>query len=232
MSILLTGSEGFIGKRLQKKLQGKVERIDFRLGLDLISCPLPNNIDVIYHLAAQTSVESSWYDPVFDSNNLRITARLVKEYPNAKIIYTASSATKDTSPYGFSKWASAEYIKNFHKNYVICTLPNVYGQKGGKSVVDIFKDNDEVTIYGDGGQTRSYVHVDDIVEALILAKDWEIGEYSLGDGKATTVSDLLRDGQLINIMPARKEAYEAVAPNTSPNWKPKINIIDYLNEKR
>ena len=56
-----------------------------------------------------------------------MTARIVKEYPEARIIYTASSATKETSPYGFSKWASGEYIKNFHKNYVICILPNVYG---------------------------------------------------------------------------------------------------------
>src|SRR3990167_8374704 len=224
MSILLTGSEGFIGKRLQKKLKGRVERIDFKLGLDLISCPLPDEIDIIYHLAAQTSVESSWYDPVFDSNNIRMTARLVKEYPDAKIIYTASAATPTTSPYGFSKWVAGEYIKNFHKNYVICTLPNVYGEKGGKSVVDIFNEQDEVAIYGDGEQTRSYVHVDDIVEALILAKDWDKGIWALGDGKATSVLELAK-GKKIKFTESRKEARESVLTNKTPNWPAKINVF-------
>lgn len=227
MSILVTGHKGFIGSRLFKKL--RAVGIDIKDGHSLITTELPTDIDFIYHLAAQSSVEASWHDPVHDMDNLRMTARLVKEYPNAKIIYAASSATPTTSPYGFSKWACAEYIKNFHENYIICTLPNIYGEKGGKSVVDIFKDNNEVVVYGDGGQTRSYVHVDDIVEALILAKDWETGEYYLGDGNGTTVLELLREGQSFKVMPSRQEAYEAVAPNTTPNWKPKISVFDYLN---
>ena len=224
-NILITGHKGMIGSRLFKKI--KAVGIDIKDGHNLITTELPKDIDIIYHLAAQTSVESSWSDPVFDSNNLRMTTRLVKEYPNAKIIYTASAATPTTSPYGFSKWASGEYIKNFHKNYVICVLPNVYGEKGGKSVVDIFKENDEVIIYGDGKQTRSYVYVDNIVEALILAKEWEKGEYSLGDGKATTVLELA-EGKKIKFAPARKEAREAVLENTTPNWKPKISVFDYM----
>lgn len=229
MQTLITGNLGMIGSRLFKKI--KAVGIDIKNGHNLITTELPKDIDIIYHLAAQSSVESSWQDPVHDMDNLRMTARLVKEYPNAKIIYTASAATPTTSPYGFSKWASGKYIKNFHKNYVICTLPNVYGERGGKSVVDIFKENDEVVIYGDGKQTRSYVHVDDIVEALILAKDWEVGEYSLGDGKATSVLELA-EGKKITFGFARKEAREAVLSNTTPfpnpNWSAKKNVFDYL----
>ena len=224
-NILVTGHKGFIGSRLFEEIGGI--GIDIKDGYNLITYGLPKNINIIYHLAAQSSVEASWHDPVHDMDNIRMTARLVKEYPDAKIIYTDSSATPTTSPYGFSKWASAEYIKNFHKNYVICTLPNVYGEKGGKSVVDIFKENDEVIIYGDGRQTRSYVHVDDIVEALILAGNWEVGEYFLGDGKVTKVLDIAK-GKKVSFAPARNEAYEAVALNTTPNWKPKIQLKDYL----
>ena len=227
-NILITGHLGMIGSRLFKKIKGGGNLpppfgVDIKDGHNLITTELPKDIDVIYHLAAQSSVEASWQDPVNDMDNIRMTARLIKEYPNAKIIYTASAAPWDSSPYGFSKWAAGEYIKNFHKNYVICVLPNVYGEKGGKSVVDIFKENDEVIIYGDGRQTRSYVHVDDIVEALILAKDWEMGEYFLGDGKATSVLDIAR-GKKIKFASARKEAREAVLPNITPNWKPKINL--------
>ena len=225
MQTLITGNLGMIGSRLFKKI--KAVGIDIKDGHNLITTELPKDIDVIYHLAAQSSVEASWHDPVYDMDNLRMTARIVKEYPKARIIYTTSSATKETSPYGFSKWASGEYIKNFHKNYVICILPNVYGEKGGRSVVDIFKENDEVTIYGDGSQTRSYIHVEDIVEALLLAKDWEVREYFLGDGKAVSVLELAK-GKDIKFAPARKEAYEAVPPNTTPNWRPKINVLDHL----
>ena len=184
-NILITGYRGMIGSRLFKKIGGI--GIDLKDGQNLITCDLPKDIDVIYHLAAQSSVEASWKDPVHDMDNLRMTARLVREYPNAKIIYTASAATPETSPYGFSKWASGQYIQNFHNNYVICMLPNVYGEKGGKSVIDIFKEQDEVIVYGNGMKTRSYVHVDDIVKGLILAKDWDKRFYCLGDGKATSV---------------------------------------------
>lgn len=225
MRILVTGSKGFIGSRLFKKLEAI--GIDIKDGYNLITCDLPKDIDVIYHLAAQSSVEASWHDPVNDMDNLRMTARLVKEYPEAKIIYVASAATPTTSPYGFSKWASAEYIKNFHDDYVICTLPNVYGEKGGRSVVDIFKGQKEVTIFGDGEQTRSYVHVDDIVEALTLAKDWAEGEYFLGDGKPIDVLTLAK-GKKLHFAPARKEARESVLENTTPNWKSKISVLNYL----
>ena len=225
MHILVSGHKGMIGSRLFEKVGGV--GIDIKEGHNLITTDLPKDIDIIFHLAAQSSVEASWQDPVHDMDNVRMTARLVKEYPKAKIIYTASSATKETSPYGFSKWAAGEYIKNFHKNYIICVLPNVYGEKGGKSVVDIFKENDEVTVYGDGKQTRSYIHVDDIVKALSLAIYWKKGKYYLGDGKATSVLQLA-DGKEIEFAPARKEAYEAVPFNTTPNWEPKINVFDYL----
>ena len=184
---------------------------------------------MIYHLAAQSSVEASWKDPVHDMDNIRMTARLVKEYPNARIVYANSCASMDkSSPYGFSKWAAGEYLKYFHTNYVNCIFPNIYGP-GSRSVVDIFKGQNEVTIYGDGEQTRDYVHVDDIVEGLVKAKDWEVCEYFLGSGKSLSVLDLAED-KYVNFAPARKEAREVIVPNTTPNWEPKIDVFSYLSD--
>lgn len=228
--ILITGHKGYIGSRLFNKIDGI--GIDIRNGNNLITTKLPKDIDIIYHLAAQSSVEASWEDPVHDMDNIRMIARLVKEYPKAKIVYTASAATPTTSPYGFSKWACAQYLRNFHSNHVICTLPNVYGG-GSKSVVDLFRGKYEVTIYGDGEQTRTYVHVDDIVEALILARDWELGDYTLGNGVVTSVLDLIQNRtppHVVKYAPARKEARESILRNTTPNWEPKISLSSYLNE--
>ena len=230
--ILITGDLGFIGSRLVPKIKGGAGGIDLRAGRNLLTCKLPNPADVhtVYHLAAQSSVEPSWQDPLHDLDNIRITARLVHAFPHAKIIYANSSAAteKPQSPYGFSKKASGEYIKLFHNNYVICTLPNVYGEEGGKSVVDIFKERDHVTIFGDGLQVRDYVHVDDIVEAFVKAKDWPKGEYTLGSGKGTTVLELAK-GKNIRFETARKEEREVILPNTTPDWKPEIDVIEYIH---
>jgi UDP-glucose 4-epimerase len=224
MQIVITGSEGFIGKLLSKQL--KAIGIDIRKGHDLLTCPLPY-ADVIYHLAAQSDVQASWDDPLHDLNNIRITARLAHEYPMAKIIYANSCASIDpASPYGFSKWASGEYLKKFHNNTVNCVFPNIYGP-GSRSVVDIFKSQEDVTIYGDGLQTRDYVHVDDIVDGLVLAKDWEPGTYFMGSGKSTKLIDLA-EGKYVTFEDARKEPHDVIVPNTTPNWKPKTNVLEYI----
>lgn len=224
---LITGGRGWIGTKLHKRIGGTV--IDIRDGLNLLSCPLPE-ADTIYHLASQSSVEASWSDPVHDADNLRMMVRLVKEYPKTKIIYANSAAALDQrSPYGFSKWAAAEYLKRFHTKYVICMLPNVYGE-GSRSVVDIFKGKDAVTIYGSGKHTRDYVHVDDIISALVKAAEWPIGEYQLGSGKATSVLELA-EGKEVLVGESRRESKSSVLKNNTPNWKPTINVIKYLHDE-
>lgn len=222
MRTLVTGHMGFIGKRLFASFVDVIG-IDLKEGKNLLTCDLPKDIGLIYHLAAQSDVVSSWEDPLHDLDNIRMTARLAHAYPRAKIIYANSCASMDrASPYGFSKGVSADYLKKFHDNVVNCVFPNVYGE-GSRSVVDIFKDKQEVTIFGDGNQTRDYVHVDDIVDGLLLAKYWDKGDYFMGSGKSTTVNELAQ-GKKITYAPPRKEAYEVTVPNTTPNWTPTINL--------
>lgn len=229
--ILVTGYKGFIGSLLFQKLVdggSDVVGIDVRDGQNLLTTELPKKIDIIYHLAAQSDVANSWIDPLHDLDNIRITARLVHAYPKAKIIYANSCASKDkSSPYGFSKWAAGEYLRQFHSNWVSCILPNIYGT-GSRSVVDIFKNSSHVTIYGDGRQTRDYVHVDDIIKALLKAQNWPTGVFSLGSGKSTTVLDLAR-GKRISFAETRKEAREVIVPNRTPDWKPIISVEEYLS---
>lgn len=223
--ILITGHRGFIGIQLYKKLVAI--GIDLREGHNLLTCDLPSDIDVIYHLAAQSDVVASWDDPVHDADNLRMAARLVKQYPNAKIIYANSCASLDPkSPYGFSKKVSGDYLAAFHNNTVNCIFPNIYGE-GSRSVVDIFKGKQDVAIYGDGNQSRDYVHVDDIVDGLIKAQDWPKGIYHMGSGINTTVNELAQ-GKNSTYLPARQEPYEVMVSNTTPNWLPKVKVLEYI----
>lgn len=69
MKAIVTGSEGFIGKALCKRLEGafSVVRIDTKLGGDAIrirSLLRKGDIDVVFHLAAETSVFNCRLDDI------------------------------------------------------------------------------------------------------------------------------------------------------------------------
>lgn len=224
---LITGHRGFIGSLLAKRFPGAIG-IDLQDGKDLLTCDLPET-DLIYHLAAQSSVEGSWADPVHDSDNFKMTVRLAHRYPKAKIVYASSAAALGpiVSPYGFSKKISGDYLSQFHGKTVTCVFPNIYG-RGSRSVVDLFKGSRQVTVYGNGLHVRDYVHVDDIVEGLLKAKDWPPGRYLMGSGVPTSVLQLA-EGREIEYAPSRNEIAESYMPNTTPDWKPTTNVFDYLH---
>jgi len=228
MRIIITGHKGAIGSRLMKQLPTAMG-IDTSEGDNLVDCPLPD-ADVIYHLAAHPHVEESWDRPVYYMENLVTTVRLVKEYPKATIIYANSASAIDPeSPYGFSKKVAGEYLKTFHPYYIGLMFPNVYDT--GRSVVDYFKERDTLTVFGEGDAIRDYVHIDDIVDGLIKAQKWAFGEYQMGGGCIHTVKELAEStGKPITYEAPRKEAHESVIPNTTPNWKPTINVTKHLND--
>lgn len=225
--ILLTGYRGFIGSRLAAKLTDWVG-IDLKDGMNLLTCELPKDIDLIYHLAAQSDVEPSWKDPLNDLENIRMTARLSWAYPHAKIIYANSCASMNPeTPYGFSKGAAEDFLFHFHKGEVVSLIfPNIYGP-GSRSVVDKFKGQKLVTVYGTGLQTRDYVHVDDIVEGLLKAPQWPQGQHFMGSGTSRTVLELAGD-RAIQYEPGRMEAQAVNVPNTTPDWEPTISVMKYL----
>lgn len=228
MQIVITGHQGNIGKKLSL-LFDKFIGIDTKEGKNILTCELPDNVDLIYHLAAHAPVPFSWEDPVRTMENIVSTVKLACKYPNAKIIFASTGASLDpsSSPYGFSKWACNEYLKRYHKNVVILYFPNIFGQP--RSVVDIFKGKDAVIIYGDGTQVRDYVHIDDIVAGLYKAKDWPAGEYFMGTGKGINLLELA-EGKTVYFREARKESKESILPNTTPNWKAKIDVFEYLKD--
>lgn len=222
MKILITGHKGFIGKNLQKRI-GQIIGMDLKEGDDILKCKKFPRVDLVYHLAAFISVEKSYKKPeMYLRNNIVATAKIVHAYPNTRIIYTNSVASTD-SPYGLSKSISADLIR-MSKDYVICNLPNIYGGgKDGKGVIDIFREADELKIYGSGKQTRTFVHVDDIVEALIKAKQWEKGEYYLGSGVETSILEIAKSfNKPIKFYPAKKgDIDKSLIDNTTPNWQPR-----------
>ena len=108
------------------------------------------------------------------------------------------------SPYAASKVAAEVYLNSFRHLYGLdCTHiapANVYGPRqdphGEAGVVAIFSQallaGEPTTVFGDGGNTRDYVYVDDVVDAFVLAAGVEGGgrRFNIGTGVQTSDREL------------------------------------------
>jgi UDP-glucose 4-epimerase len=107
------------------------------------------------------------------------------------------------APYGQSKYAAEGYLSLYERLYGLSTaalrLGNVYGPRqdplGEAGVVAIFcgalLEGRTPKVFGDGNQTRDYVYVADIVEAMLAAGDSSVvGTFNIGTGVETSVLEL------------------------------------------
>ena len=113
--------------------------------------------------------------------------------------------TLPMSPYGITKLVSEHYLRFYNQthglDYAALRFGNVYGPRqnphGEAGVVAIFAQRllrgQDVTINGEGTQTRDYVFVGDVVRAFVaaLAADAS-GIYNVGTGVETDVNELFR----------------------------------------
>lgn len=132
-------------------------------------------------------------------------------YGEADRIPTPETSPKlPVSPYGVSKLAGEHYLFAYRKthglDYAALRYANVYGPRqdphGEAGVVAIFagriQREEDLTIYGDGEQTRDYVHVGDVARANVLASEMELEEpelpddvaFNVGTGRETSVNEL------------------------------------------
>jgi UDP-glucose 4-epimerase len=106
------------------------------------------------------------------------------------------------APYGTSKLCGEEYLGTWNRLYgtghVTLRFGNVYGPRqephGEAGVVAIFmgllQGGGTPKIYGDGSQTRDYVYVGDVVDAMLRAAAHDGGVYNVGTGTETSVLEL------------------------------------------
>jgi len=115
-------------------------------------------------------------------------------------------APSPLSPYGASKLAAETYLTTWTRAggppHAICRLANIYGPRqspdGEAGVVAIFSHllsrGEAPTLYGFGAPMRDYVHVADVVVALMAARG-HAGIFNVGSGVATDVATVLRELQ-------------------------------------
>ena len=189
--------------------------------MELVSKRFDFDLDVFVHLAAYIDVEESFREPLkYIYNNVYGTASAL-EFSRVndigRFVYISSAAvygdprylpidenheTRPISVYGSSKLLGEEIVKMYSEiygiEYVILRLFNVYGpgqnpQYAG--VITRFIENvlggRPPVIYGDGLQTRDFIHVSDVCEAIKLAIEKDVvGTFNIGSGTQTRIVDL------------------------------------------
>jgi UDP-glucose 4-epimerase len=180
------------------------------------------DVDVVFHHAAMVSVERSVRRPldcqeVNTSATLSVLdharmadARVV--FPSSAAIYgdpdsvpvAETAAKRPRSPYAIAKLAADLHVRRFADLYDLPTVVlryfNVYGPRQGSgpysgvigTFLDQVRSGGPLTVEGNGQQTRDFVHVDDVVEANVLAARTDaVGRaFNVGTGSAVTIREL------------------------------------------
>lgn len=228
------------------------------------------NIDVIVHLAANTGVGPSVENPRLDcyTNVIGVfnylDAARINKVP--RFIFASSGAPAGevdppiheelpphpVSPYGASKLAGEGYCSAYNKSFGIDTVMlrfgNVYGPRSlhKSSVVAKFirqaLDGETLEMYGDGTQTRDFIYIDDLIDALILSSHVNnIGgeAFQIASGMETTVGEMtnnlihvmkqygIKDIQVINgevrVGDVKRNYSDTTKAKQILNWQPKVS---------
>lgn len=176
--------------------------------------------DIIIHLAANSGVALSVEDPLKDMEaNVNGTVNVLEaaRFHNIKKFIFASSGApigdveppihegkvpRPVSPYGASKLAGEGYCSAYYRTFGIRTIAlrfgNVYGprSKHKSSVVAKFFRNafldQPLEIYGNGGQTRDFIYIEDLIQAIVLSAMAPLGGevFQIATDKETTVNEI------------------------------------------
>ena len=154
-------------------------------------------LEAVFHLAANSDIAAGSADPELDFrlNELTTTAVLdaMRRHGVRRLFFASTSAVfgeanavlhEDYGPlapisfYGASKLAAEAYISTyahlFGLSAVVLRFPNVVGERATHGVIYDFlrkldKNPRELEVLGDGNQTKPYLYVSDLVDAILVA---------------------------------------------------------------
>jgi UDP-glucose 4-epimerase len=176
----------------------------------------------VFHLAAQAGVRKSWGDDfrVYTSHNVDSTQRLLEAVKNRRLerfVYASSSSVygdvaaipmredayvQPVSPYGVTKLAAEHLCHLYFVNYGVPAVSlryfTVYGPRQRPDMafhrfIRAAYEGRPISLYGDGGQTRDFTFIADIVAATRAAGDRGTpgAVYNIGGGSRVSVSHVL-----------------------------------------
>jgi UDP-glucose 4-epimerase len=224
-----------------------------------------HKFDRIFHLAAKARIQPSFEKPLsyFESNTMGTAA--VCEFARVSecksLVYATTSSknhgTPYLTPYTYSKVAGEGIIKTyaecFNMNCGMATFFNVYGPREPQigewaTVVAKFgrqcKEGDQLTVVGDGQQTRDFTHVEDICKGLIMISltNSKGNNFDLGRGMPISILEVAKlwtgdDKSKINFVPLRKNEGQHTLCDVEETfnnlgWKAEKNLVDWIKSQR
>jgi len=222
--ILITGDKGYIGQHLRKMLEGEydVDGVDMKYDKDIFDLTYSihnQHYDTVVHLAAFVKVNQSIHFPYqYYHNNIDGTRVVLVNCNYDNFIFASTGAAENpVSPYGLSKRAAEdvvkEYCTRYSKDYTIFRFYNVVGSDGFEPtnpdglMLNLMKSeaSGQFNLYGydydtpDGTALRDYVHVNEICTAIKKAIEKPAnGLENLGHGEGTSVLDMVETFKRVN----------------------------------
>lgn len=222
-----------------KNVREKIRFYDLDVSQPIIEHFLSSSFDTVYHLPCfprSRSFENPKRDVEVNVIGIVNVLELVKRN-KSRVIFSSNSGIYDTSkvpidentpdspktPYDLDKLQAENYLKLYGEvygiEYVIFRFGTVYGPRQNLSsewkpvvleFISKLQERERPTIYWDGEQTRDFIYVDDIVNALILSLDNKGANREtmiLGSGKETSINELYKlvcDALWVHIEPIRE----------------------------
>jgi UDP-glucose 4-epimerase len=239
---------------------------DIRDGIDA------GGADVVFHLAAQADVQTSMRRPDQDAAiNVVGTVRVLEaaRASGAQVLFSStggaiygecdapapeSAPRRPVSPYGIAKLCAEEYLAGWNRihgtDHVALRFGNVFGPRQDSSleggVVSIFLERlargEETLIFGDGLQSRDFVFVGDVVDALLAAVGHAGDVFNVGTGEETSVLELHRlcakvagvDAEQrlegARLGDARRSVLDVSHAAEELGWRPRVPLEDGLRQ--
>jgi len=174
---------------------------------------------------------------------------------NPELPKTENSPIDPLTPYAIDKYATERYVIDFGKLYKIPTVAvrffNVYGPRQNpkspySGVLSLISESiihrSSFTLFGSGEQTRDFVFVDDVIQALLLlTKNTEITHevFNVGSGGHVSLAEVIKSYERISNTnlkiinrPERigdiKHSYADINKLISVGYKPKFDIFNGL----
>jgi len=217
--------------------------------LDLKTLCNQEKADLIYHLAAQVVVPYSMENPMEDfETNAKGTLCVLEKArkDDAKLVFASSAAVYGNptvfptpeeygfhpfSCYGLSKVVGEQYCQMYREQYgldiAITRFANVYGSRCHRVIHDFLdkleKDPNKLVIIGTGLQSRDFVHVSDVVDALVkigVKEDANGQVYNLGYGKTYSILELAK--MMLTILNLQDKT---VVTTTNVSWHGDVTKI-------
>lgn len=201
------------------------------------------HFEYVFHYAAVVGVQRTLQNPVLvlnDINGIRNILDMSRATGVKRVFFSSSSEVygepvefpqnehttplNSRLPYAIVKNVGEAFLRSYHKEYgldhTILRFFNTYGPKQSKDFViskfiDQAIEGKDITIYGDGSQSRTFCYIDDNIDAtmMCLSKDLVVNDVmNVGSADEITVLDLAKlvieltnSSSKIKFLPALKE---------------------------